>query len=58
VVEPIVRTTLSKADTSSTEAPTTQALVAHRGSNASDDNLPDDNLDLLNFAMVGSWIAW
>jgi hypothetical protein len=54
-------TTLPKEDkvgTSSAEAPTAQALVTRSGSKASDDNLGDDDPDLLNFAIVGSEIAW
>jgi hypothetical protein len=60
VVEPTIRTTLPKvvrADTSSVEAPTVRALVVRRGSKASDDNPFDDDPNLLNFAVVVSWIA-
>jgi hypothetical protein len=44
-------------DTSSTKAHTAQALVARPESKAPDDNLVDDNLDPLNFAMVESEIV-
>jgi hypothetical protein len=44
-------------DTSSTEAPTARALAARLGSKVPDDNPCDDDLDLLNFAMVESWIT-
>jgi hypothetical protein len=60
VVEPMDRTTPPKEDkvgTSSAEAPTAQALVARPESEAPDDNLGDDNLNLLNFVVVGSEIA-
>jgi hypothetical protein len=59
--KPMVRTTLpkvDKADTSSAEAPTTQALVAQPGSKASNDNLTDDDPDLLHFDVVESGIAF
>jgi hypothetical protein len=46
-----------KVDTSSAEAPKAQALVARLGSKASDDNLADDDLDLLNFATMKSEIV-
>jgi hypothetical protein len=45
-----------KLDTSSAEAPTTQELVTQLLSKASDDNLTDDELVLLNFIMVESEI--
>jgi hypothetical protein len=51
------RTTLpkvDKADTSSVEAPTAQALVAQSGSKASDDAPVDDDPDLLNFVTAVS----
>jgi hypothetical protein len=54
------RTTLpkvDKADTSSVEAPTAQALVAQSGSKASDDAPVDDDPDLLNFVTAVSWIG-
>jgi hypothetical protein len=38
-----------KVDTSSTEAPMAQALVARPGSKARDDSLADDDPDLLIF---------
>jgi hypothetical protein len=57
VMEPMVCTTLPKVDTSSTEAPTARALAARLGSKVPDDNPCDDDLDLLNFAMVESWIT-
>jgi hypothetical protein len=41
-----------KVDTSSTEAPTAQALVARLGSKVRGDNLADNNPDLLNFDAV------
>jgi hypothetical protein len=50
------RTTPPKEDkvgTSSTEAPTTQALVARQESKTPDDNLGDDAPDLLNVVVVG-----
>jgi hypothetical protein len=43
-----------KANTSSTEASTAQALVAQSGSKASDDAPIDDDTDLLNLAAVVS----
>jgi hypothetical protein len=43
--------------TSSTEAPTAQALVARSGSKASDDNLANNNPDLLNFDEAKSEIV-
>jgi hypothetical protein len=46
-----------KVDTSSAEVPTAQALVARLGSKAPDDNLVDNNLGLLNFAVVESEIV-
>jgi hypothetical protein len=45
-----------KVDTSSVEAPTTQALVARPGSKAPNDNLVDDDPILLNFITVESEI--
>jgi hypothetical protein len=45
-----------KLDTSSTEAPTAQALVTQLGSKASDDNPTDDEPVLLNFIVVESKI--
>jgi hypothetical protein len=45
-----------KVDTSSVEVPTAQALASRPGSKASDDNLVDDNLDLLNFNITESEI--
>jgi hypothetical protein len=58
----MVRTTppkVDKVDTSSVEAPMTQALVARSGSKALDDAPVDDDPDLLNFVAVMSWIvAW
>jgi hypothetical protein len=56
----MVYTTLpkeDKVDTSSTEAPTTQILVARSESKASDDNPSDDDPDLLNFDMAESKIV-
>jgi hypothetical protein len=55
--ESIDRTTtpkVDKADTSSAETPTAQALVARSGSKASDDAPVDDDLDLLNFVAAVS----
>jgi hypothetical protein len=55
----MVHTTQSKedkADTSSAEAPTAQALVARQGSKAPNDNLADDDSDLLNFNAAESEI--
>jgi hypothetical protein len=46
-----------KVDTSLTDVPTAQALVARPESKAPDDNLGDNDPDLLNFATVGSEIA-
>jgi hypothetical protein len=43
-----------KANTSSAEASTAQALVAQSGSKASDDAPIDDDTDLLNLAAVVS----
>jgi hypothetical protein len=55
----MVRTTPPEVDTSSVEAPMTQALVAQLGSKTPDDAPVDDNPDLLNFVAVMSWIvAW
>jgi hypothetical protein len=54
------RTTPPKEDkvgTSSTEAPTAQALVARLKSKAPDDDLGGDAPDLLNVVVVGSEIA-
>jgi hypothetical protein len=45
---------VDKADTSSSKAPTAQALVARSGSKASDDASVDDDLDLLNFVAAVS----
>jgi hypothetical protein len=44
-----------KADTSSAEASTAQALVAQSGSKASDDAPIDDDTDLLNLVVAVSW---
>jgi hypothetical protein len=58
VAESMDRTTppqVDKADTSSTEAPTTQALVARLGSKAPNDAPIDDDPDLLNFTAAVSW---
>ncbi len=60
-VEPMVCTTPpkeDKVDTSSVEAPTTQALVGRLGSKELDDNLVDNDLDLLNFTVVESEIIY
>jgi hypothetical protein len=46
-----------KVETSSTEAPTAQALVARLKSESSNDNLGGDAPDLLNATVVGSKIA-
>jgi hypothetical protein len=55
----MVCTTPPEVDTSSVEAPMTQALVAQLGSKAPDDAPVDDDPDLLNFVAVMSWIvAW
>jgi hypothetical protein len=48
---------VDKADTSSVEAPTTQALVARSRSKASNDAPIDDDPDLLNFVTAASWIG-
>jgi hypothetical protein len=48
---------VDKVDTSSTEAPMAQALVARLGSKAPDDNPIDDDSILLNFTVVESWTA-
>jgi hypothetical protein len=51
-VEPMIHTTppkVDKAGTSSMKVPIAQALVARPGSKASDDDLVDDDIDLLNF---------
>jgi hypothetical protein len=45
---------MDKAETSSVEAPTAQALVALLGSKAPDDNPIGDDPDLLNFIVVVS----
>jgi hypothetical protein len=45
---------VNKADTSSAEAPTAQALVARSGSKVPDDTSIDDDPDLLNFAVAMS----
>jgi hypothetical protein len=45
-----------KVDTSSTEVPTTQALVARSGSKAPNDNLAEGDPDLLSFDAVESKI--
>jgi hypothetical protein len=53
------RTTLSKVDkanTSSAEAPTAQALMTRSGSKAPDDAPTDDDPNLLNFVTSVSWI--
>jgi hypothetical protein len=57
--ESMDRTTPSKVNkenTSSAEAPTTQALVARLRSKASDDAPVDDDPDLLNFVTTVFWI--
>jgi hypothetical protein len=46
-----------KVDTSSVESPMAQALVARQGGKVLDDNLGDEDLDLLNFAVMGSKIT-
>jgi hypothetical protein len=48
---------VDKADTSSAEAPTAQALVARSGGKMTDDAHIDDNPDLLNFVAAVSWIG-
>jgi hypothetical protein len=53
----MVRATLSKvdkADTSSVEAPTAQALVARPESKAPDDTPFDDDPNFLNFIVAAS----
>jgi hypothetical protein len=60
VVVPMDHTTPPKednVDTSSTEVPTAQTLVARSESKASDDNLGDDDPDFLNFVAVESEIV-
>jgi hypothetical protein len=55
----MVRTILPKVDkagTSSTEVPTAQVLVARPRSNASNDNLADDDPGFLNFVVAESEI--
>jgi hypothetical protein len=55
----MVRTTAlkeDKVDTSSAEAPTTQALAAQLGSKAPDDNLADNDPILLNLDVAESEI--
>jgi hypothetical protein len=55
VLAPMDRTTLpkeEKADASSVEVPTAQALVARPESKAPDDDLDDNDPDLLNFAVA------
>jgi hypothetical protein len=47
---------VDKADTSSVEGPTAQALMARSRSKLSDDAPVDDDLNLLNFITVVSWI--
>jgi hypothetical protein len=46
-----------KVGTSSTEAPTAQALVALSGSKASDDNLDDDDPVIQDFVVTESEIV-
>jgi hypothetical protein len=46
-----------KVNTSSVVSPMAQALVARPGGKVLDDNLGDEDLDLLNFAVVRSGIA-
>jgi hypothetical protein len=48
---------VDKADTSSAEAPTAQALVAQSGSKALYDAPIDDDPNLLNFVAAVSWIG-
>jgi hypothetical protein len=60
MAESINHTTPSKvykANTSSAEVPTAQALVARSGSKASNDAPIDDDLDLLYFVVAVSWIG-
>jgi hypothetical protein len=55
------RTTLpkvDKADISSVEAPTAQALVTQSRSKMLDDISVDDDPDLLNFVAAVSWIGY
>jgi hypothetical protein len=61
VLEPMVHTTLPKVDkagTSSVEVPMAQALADRLGSKASDDNLADNDLSLLNFVVAESEIVY
>jgi hypothetical protein len=56
----MVRTTppkVDKVDTSSAEAPTTQALVAQQGSKETDGNPTNDHPVLPNFIVAESWIT-
>jgi hypothetical protein len=46
-----------KADKSSTEDPRAQALVAQLGSKVPNDAPIDDDLGLLNFTMMVSWVV-
>jgi hypothetical protein len=48
---------VDKIDTSSAEAPTAQALATRSGSKAPNDAPIYDDSDLLNFAVVVSWIG-
>jgi hypothetical protein len=57
----MVHTTLPKVDkagTSSVEVPMAQALADRLGSKASDDNLADNDLSLLNFVVAESEIVY
>jgi hypothetical protein len=48
---------VDKADISSVEAPTAQALVTQSRSKMLDDISVDDDPDLLNFVAIVSWIG-
>jgi hypothetical protein len=48
---------LDKVDISSVEVPTAKALAARLGGKAPNDNLPDDDPGLLNFAAMESKIV-
>jgi hypothetical protein len=62
VVEPTVRATSPKVDTSSAKTPMARALAAQPGSKELDDAPVDDDPDLLNFTVavsrIGCWTSF
>jgi hypothetical protein len=56
-VDRITPPKVDKVDTSSAEAPTSQALVARSDSKVPDDAPVDDDPNLLNFVVAVSWIG-